>query len=124
VYRFILNLIRFCTIFCILYHASCMFFVRICFNFQLLFFTMYRKSGYYGTNFDFDARLRCYRVLECIASKGGLVNLDLNFIFFSHSWYIFWHYTTFKCKKPQNFVFQILRVIWDKSVFKSFLTAN
>jgi hypothetical protein len=43
---------------------------------------IYRKSGYFGTNFDFDARLRYYRLLECIAIKGRLVNLDLNFIFF------------------------------------------
>jgi hypothetical protein len=77
----------------------------------------YRKSGYYGTNFDFDARLRCYRVLENIAIKGRLVNLDLNFIFFLHCLYIFLQYTTFLYKKPQIFGFQILRVIWDNCVF-------
>jgi hypothetical protein len=36
-----------------------------------------RENGFFGTNFDFDARLRRYSVLECIATKWGLVNLDL-----------------------------------------------
>ncbi len=49
----------------------------------------YRKSGYYGTNF----------------------------IFFLHCLYIFLQYTRFLCKKTQIFGFQILRVIWDNSVF-------
>ncbi len=44
------------------------------------------------------------------------VNLDLSFIFCSHCWYIFLQYSTFLCKKPQIFEFQILRVIWASYV--------
>ncbi len=55
----------------------------------------------YGTNFHFDARLRCYRILGCIASKEGLVILDLNLIFFLHCWYIF---LQFSSEKPHFFL--------------------
>ncbi len=57
-------------------------------------------------------------VLENIAIKGRLVNLDLNFIFFLHCWYIFLHLTTVSYKKPKIFGLQILRVIWDSCVLE------
>ncbi len=38
-------------------------------------FLMYRKWGWFGTNFTFGVRLRRYRVLYCTANAGGFLIL-------------------------------------------------
>ncbi len=83
----------------------------------------YRKRGWFGQNFDFDARLRRYAVLSITAIGAILLILiisinfnESSFIFCSHCWYLFLQYSAFWCEKPQIFGFQILRVIWASFV--------